>query len=181
MPAMYFDWTEERIATLREMRAAGASYTEAAAKLGCSRNAAIGQGHRLKLPGQNNISAGMRRSHENKRERRIPRRHTSGLAFKIANGTFGQRGKVKLAPQPRKPVEPPVDVPVPVSRRLTIMELTAFTCKYPDGTRLTRAETYCGHVPEPGRPYCTYHRRIAYQPPEPRRVRNLERLARVVG
>ena len=50
MKNVKMDWTQERDAELRRLWAAGYPGREIGRRLGCSKNAAIGRAHRLKLP-----------------------------------------------------------------------------------------------------------------------------------
>ena len=55
------------------------------------------------------------------------------------------------------------------SKKLTLMELTERTCKWPIGDPATEKFWFCGHTAEPGKPYCETHIEIAFQPMAARR------------
>lgn len=57
------------------------------------------------------------------------------------------------------------------ARRLTLMELTERTCKWPIGDPATQDFYFCGHVAQPGKPYCEAHVSVAFQPMSSRRDR----------
>lgn len=55
-------WTEEKCERLKELRAAGTSFSICAEEIGCSRNAAIGKARRLSLgPFAREVDPGLRR------------------------------------------------------------------------------------------------------------------------
>lgn len=61
------------------------------------------------------------------------------------------------------------------AHKLTLMELTERTCKWPIGDP-SRGEFYfCGHPVVPGKPYCKGHTAAAYQPMSSRRDRDRAR------
>ena len=57
------------------------------------------------------------------------------------------------------------------SKKLSLMELTERTCKWPIGDPATEKFWFCGHTAEPGKPYCETHIEIAFQPIASRRER----------
>lgn len=57
------------------------------------------------------------------------------------------------------------------SRRLTLMELTERTCKWPIGDPATDKFWLCGQPSQPGKPYCEAHVSVAFQPMSARRDR----------
>ncbi len=76
--------------------------------------------------------------------------------------------------------EPLEDVVIPISERVTIMELKEAMCRWPLGDPTTTEFRFCGAKKpiEATGPYCAYHSRIAYQPvQERRRERDRERRA----
>ena len=61
---------------------------------------------------------------------------------------------------------------VPMSRNLTLVQLSERTCKWPLGDPLSPDFRFCGNHSQDGSPYCQHHARIAFQPvSERRRVR----------
>ncbi|WP_372800320.1 GcrA family cell cycle regulator [Paracoccus seriniphilus] len=57
------------------------------------------------------------------------------------------------------------------SRKLTLMELTERTCKWPIGDPATDKFWFCGLPSQPGKPYCEAHVGVAFQPMSSRRDR----------
>ena len=57
------------------------------------------------------------------------------------------------------------------SRRLTLMELTERTCKWPVGDPATEDFWFCGLPVQQGKPYCEAHVGVAFQPMSSRRDR----------
>jgi len=57
------------------------------------------------------------------------------------------------------------------ARKLTLMELTERTCKWPIGDPATEAFWFCGLPAQPGKPYCEAHVGVAFQPMSARRDR----------
>jgi GcrA cell cycle regulator len=57
------------------------------------------------------------------------------------------------------------------SKKLSLMELTERTCKWPIGDPATEEFWFCGHTAEQGKPYCETHIEIAFQPVTARRER----------
>jgi len=61
------------------------------------------------------------------------------------------------------------DVVVPISRRLSLLQLNENTCKWPVGDPLGPGFYFCGAKTSEGSPYCSYHSKIAFQPIAERR------------
>ncbi|MCV2868150.1 GcrA cell cycle regulator [Defluviimonas sp. WL0002] len=57
------------------------------------------------------------------------------------------------------------------ARKLTLMELTERTCKWPIGDPATADFWFCGLPAQPGKPYCEAHVGVAFQPMSARRDR----------
>lgn len=57
------------------------------------------------------------------------------------------------------------------ARRLTLMELTERTCKWPIGDPATHDFWFCGLPTKAGKPYCEAHVAVAFQPMSSRRDR----------
>ena len=57
------------------------------------------------------------------------------------------------------------------SKKISLMELTERTCKWPIGDPATEKFWFCGHDSEPGKPYCKTHISIAFQQLTQRRSR----------
>ncbi|MFZ5749938.1 MAG: GcrA family cell cycle regulator [Pseudomonadota bacterium] len=57
------------------------------------------------------------------------------------------------------------------ARKLSLMELTERTCKWPIGDPATDDFWFCGLASVPGKPYCEAHVSVAFQPMSARRDR----------
>ena len=57
------------------------------------------------------------------------------------------------------------------ARKLSLMELTERTCKWPIGDPATDKFWFCGLPSQPGKPYCEAHVGVAFQPMSSRRDR----------
>ena len=57
------------------------------------------------------------------------------------------------------------------AKKLTLMELTERTCKWPIGDPATPEFWFCGLGTQPGKPYCEAHVGVAFQPMSSRRDR----------
>lgn len=68
-------------------------------------------------------------------------------------------------------IEEVADNVVPISRKLDLLQLTESTCKWPTGDPTMPGFSFCGHTSEEGKPYCEFHSKIAFQPPNERRRR----------
>lgn len=58
---------------------------------------------------------------------------------------------------------------VPMSRNLTLIQLSDRTCKWPLGDPLSADFRFCGNHSNDATPYCQYHARLAFQPVSERR------------
>ena len=57
------------------------------------------------------------------------------------------------------------------AKKLTLMELTERTCKWPIGDPATEQFWFCGLPVQQGKPYCEAHVGVAFQPMSSRRDR----------
>jgi GcrA cell cycle regulator len=175
-------WTDEIVEQLKQHWIDGKSASQIASLLGngVTRNAVIGKVHRLGLAGRAKTpSASVPR----------PRRVALPPAHRIIAGPrLGSsaprilRGAtaLALAPQTLPELEQPdfESVVVPMSLRVTIVELKESMCRWPLGDPATSEFRYCGSPTASG-PYCTYHGGLAYQPAQDRR-RDRDRARRVL-
>lgn len=157
------NWTDERVELLKKLWADGLSASQIAGQLGgVTRNAVIGKVHRLSLSGRAKpASSGPRPRKARVAQPHRPRTYVSG------NTAL----KIHAHPAPRRlpaPV-PAEDVVVPIMLRVPLMALTDQMCKWPIGDPGAENFCFCGHKNYNSLPYCEYHSRIAYQPPNDRR------------
>ena len=172
-------WTEERVERLKKLWSDGLSASQIAAELGggVTRNAVIGKVHRLGLSGRGKPS-GTGKPRPRKVVPRAPSAPTSFDALRRRTATALAPARAPLAEaevayQPL-PVE---EVVIPMSERVTIMELRDSMCRWPLGDPSTPEFRFCGGRSATSLPYCSYHAQIAYQPAVDRR-RQDRRLAR---
>jgi GcrA cell cycle regulator len=175
-------WTDEIVEQLKQHWMDGKSASQIAGLLGngLTRNAIIGKVHRLGLAGRAKTpSLGVSR----------PRRPAPPPpAHRVAGPRLGSsaprmmRGATALAiaPEALTEIEPPEfeSVVVPMSLRVTIVELKESMCRWPLGDPATSEFRYCGSPTASG-PYCAYHGGLAYQPVQERR-RDRDRVRRTL-
>ena len=110
---------------------------------------------------------------------------TASLGGGMGRGSMSRAATaMKIAPQAQEETQPWVehldeDVVVPMSQRVTIMELKEGLCKWPMGDPQQSEFRYCGANCDVGTPYCTYHSRVAYQPPSDRRRHDRRVMSRI--
>ena len=165
-------WTDEIVEQLKQHWIDGKSASQIASLLGngVTRNAVIGKVHRLGLAG--------RAKTPNSGASRPPRRMAPPPAHRVAGPRMNSpaprmmRGATALAfaPQALSELEQPEfeSVVVPMSLRVTIIELKEAMCRWPLGDPANSEFRYCGS-PSASGPYCAYHCGLAYQPAQDRR------------
>ena len=162
-------WNDERVELLKKLWQDGLSASQIAAEMGSiTRNAVIGKVHRLGLAGRAKAPV----SPVQRARKAQPRQRTQII-------TGGSRGNTALAPRIITDTEPLYEakvltfhqpaIPIPESKRVSIMELRESACKWPLGDPMQPEFAYCGNDSDTGRPYCSYHATIAYQPADKRR------------
>src|SRR5215211_5287429 len=153
-------WTDERVELLKKLWSDGLSASQIAAEIGSvTRNAVIGKIHRLGLSGRGKTKAAA--PQRGRKASRAPSAPTSVPQPSTPN-------PVPVAPTPISIESAPLatfdDVVVPISERVTIMELRESMCRWPMGDPTKPEFRFCGARSVTGLPYCTHHARIAYQP-----------------
>jgi len=163
-------WTDERVEQLKQHWTEGKSASQIAALLGhgLTRNAVIGKVHRLGLAGRAKSPG---RASPRPRPAAQPSAHRAA-APRMASAPRITRGATALAiaPDALADAEPEAfeSVVVPLSLRVTIVELKEAMCRWPLGDPATAEFRYCGSPAASG-PYCAYHGSLAYQPAQERR------------
>ena len=169
-------WTEERVAKLSKLWADGLSASQIAGELGgVTRNAVIGKVHRLGLSGRAKSNTG-----GGSKPRRKPT--TTARTASMANGYQRPRPSATRSAGPNKAkatpsedgevlTKPAEGLVAPVSKKLTLLEITEFTCKWPHGDPTMPGFSFCGHATKDEKPYCEFHNKLAFQPPSDRRRR----------
>lgn len=165
-------WTDERVELLKKLWAEGLSASQIAGQLGgVTRNAVIGKVHRLSLSGRAKPAS----SNPRPRKVRASSPHRPVARHYISGNTAL---KTHAHPAPRRlPAPTPIeDIVVPIPMNISLLALNEQTCKWPLGDPGTEAFSFCGHKNFNTLPYCEYHCRLAYQPPDRRRDRRNENL-----
>ncbi len=185
-------WTDERVEILIKMWGEGQSASQIAKELGgVTRNAVIGKVHRLGL--SNRASGGKAKEAVKSTAKPAARPAAKKpAARKAATPAPEPEAPAKKPVIPaRKPIVP-AGQPLPPqpsaneispealasvrevekgARKLTLMELTERTCKWPIGDPATEEFWFCGLPSQPGKPYCEAHVGVAFQPMSARRDR----------
>ncbi len=183
-------WTEERVGHLSRLWLEGRSASQIAAELGggVSRNAVIGKVHRLGLSGRTVIQpaeqAAVVTTHP-PQARAEPLVPAQELQAHVAPAPVSTEAKPRLEVAPAAvPItfDMPVlrstkDVVIPLSDRVTILELSAAMCRWPLGDPTSAEFRFCGCRATGSTPYCSEHARVAFQPVGDRR--RVERMARI--
>jgi GcrA cell cycle regulator len=173
-------WTDERVELLRQLWLDGKSASQISAQLGhgLTRNAVIGKVHRLGLAGRaKSSSSASSTPRPLQTSRPVPRPIPRGGPGAAVRGNTA----LALSAAPvleARPVFLEEDVVVPMSLRVTIVELKEAMCRWPLGDPTTQEFRYCGSPSAAAGPYCTHHGKLAYQPVQDRRrERDRERRA----
>jgi GcrA cell cycle regulator len=190
-------WTDERVETLKKMWGEGQSASQIAKELGgVTRNAVIGKVHRLGLSNR----VGGKDEDEVEvvvpKVEPVAPRVVEPLAARPAPDRVDRPapppGGATVTALPVRKVIIPAGQPLPPqpaaneispevlasvrevekhAKRLTLMELTERTCKWPIGDPATEDFWFCGLPSLPGKPYCEAHVGVAFQPMSARRDR----------
>ncbi|WP_072396366.1 GcrA family cell cycle regulator [Hyphomicrobium sp. CS1GBMeth3] len=160
-------WNDERVELLKKLWSEGLSASQIAGRLGgVTRNAVIGKVHRLGLSGRATTS-------RMKSHRPRARAATTARARMQQKPRFAQQGNPALRAlyQPEaEPFTPSVEeLVIPLKERRTIQTLTECSCRWPIGDPQDAEFHFCGKTKVTGLPYCEFHARRAFQPPQPRR------------
>jgi GcrA cell cycle regulator len=154
-----FDWTDERVNTLKALWGKGFSASEIAREMGCgSRSAIIGKVHRLNLAPRGKQMS-VRKPAYTPRPRKEPRVHIR-IPQRSKPDRDGlnaqQRQDQAAALRERFATETG-----PASGGVTFADLEPFHCRWPMGDP-SDLETFrfCGEPKEGEGPYCTCHRRM---------------------
>ena len=188
-------WTDERVELLKKMWGEGQSASQIAKELGgVTRNAVIGKVHRL---GLSNRTTGAAPAKAEPKEKPAPAPKAEAKP-KPAPKTEPARPAAAAPAAEAKPATPPRRQIIPAgqplppqpsaneispealakvnevekkAKKLTLMELTERTCKWPVGDPATPDFWFCGLPVQQGKPYCEAHVGVAFQPMSARRDR----------
>ena len=165
-------WTDERVELLRRLWTEGKSASQIATLLGqgFTRNAVIGKVHRLGFAGRAKSPASA--PPRPRASSPQPGVHCPATSRAASAAPLVVRGATALAiaPLTEAEAEPEIheSVVVPMSLRVTIVELKEAMCRWPLGDPTSPDFRYCGS-PSANGPYCAHHGRLAYQPAQDRR------------
>ncbi|KNG94764.1 GcrA family cell cycle regulator [Pseudaestuariivita atlantica] len=179
-------WTDERVELLKKMWGEGQSASQIAKELGgVTRNAVIGKVHRLGL--SNRAGPGAAPAKPEPKPEPKPK-----AAAKPAEAEAAPAPEPKPASTPARKQIIPAGQPLPPqpsaneispealakvsevekkAKKLSLMELTERTCKWPVGDPATDDFWFCGLPVKAGKPYCEAHVGVAFQPLSARRDR----------
>jgi GcrA cell cycle regulator len=193
-------WTDERVETLKKMWGEGQSASQIAKELGgVTRNAVIGKVHRLGLSNRTTGPAAAAAPAKPAPAKAAEAKPAAAKPAPKPAPTPEVEPEVEAAPPPRtsnvthlrKPIVP-AGQPLPPqpsaneispealakvkevethAKRISLMELTERTCKWPIGDPATDDFYFCGLPVQQGKPYCEAHVGVAFQPMSARRDR----------
>jgi len=185
-------WTDDRVETLKAMWAEGKSASQIAKELGgVTRNAVIGKVHRLGLSNRGPNGDRLDEA-EGPASAEPPAPEPEPAIEPAPADVFAPRAKeaavtpMRAKPpsgngQPLPPQPPGAEISPEAlanlaevakkARRLSLMQLTERTCKWPIGDPATDDFWFCGLPSLPGKPYCEAHVGVAFQPMSARRDR----------
>lgn len=193
-------WTDERVETLKKMWGEGQSASQIAKELGgVTRNAVIGKVHRLGLSNRAGSGGGASKAPAKEKPAAAPKPAPKPAAAKAKPAPAAPAAKEEpeldengipisaarraiipagqpLPPQPSANEISPealakVNEVEKTARKISLMELTEKTCKWPIGDPATEDFWFCGLPVQPGKPYCEAHVGVAFQPMSSRRDR----------
>lgn len=182
-------WTDERVEVLKKMWGEGQSASVIAKELGgVTRNAVIGKVHRLGLSNRvTSTTAKPAAKDKSKVEVKAKPAAPSAeppkpvAAAETVRITPPAVRKIIPAGQPLPPqpsaneISPEALAKVSqiekTAKRISLMELTEKTCKWPVGDPATDDFWFCGLGVKTGKPYCEAHVGVAFQPMSSRRDR----------
>ncbi|MGR3662580.1 MAG: GcrA family cell cycle regulator [Paracoccaceae bacterium] len=178
-------WTDDRVETLTKMWGEGQSASQIAKELGgVTRNAVIGKVHRLGLSNRATGGTSTKTAAKDKPAKAAPKSKaakTEAVAEVPPKPMVHVRRQIIPAGQPLPP-QPSANEISPealasvrevekTSKRISLMELTERTCKWPVGDPATDDFWFCGLEVKTGKPYCKAHVSVAFQPMSSRRDR----------
>ncbi len=155
-------WTDDRVDLLKKLWSEGLSASQIAGRLGgVTRNAVIGKVHRLGLSGRATTS----RMKSPRRPRATVRRQPRPAYRQLGNPALRN-----LYQGDAEPFVPAVEeIEIPIEDRKTMQDLMENDCRWPIGDPQHDDFHFCNRHKVPGLPYCEFHAKRAFQPPQARR------------
>ncbi|MGX9355426.1 GcrA family cell cycle regulator [Roseobacteraceae bacterium S113] len=186
-------WTDERVELLKKMWGEGQSASQIAKELGgVTRNAVIGKVHRLGLSNRAGAGASTKSDAPKEAPKAKAKPAAKPAPKPAAAAEPAPAPEAKAAPIPARKQIIPAGQPLPPqpsaneispealakvneiekkAKKLTLMQLTERTCKWPVGDPATDDFWFCGLPVQQGKPYCEAHVGVAFQPMSSRRDR----------
>ena len=193
-------WTDDRVEVLKKMWGEGQSASQIAKELGgVTRNAVIGKVHRLGLSNRTTAGAAAKAEPKAKAAPKVPAKAKPTAPAEPEVKTNADKPDLKTEPAiSPNAVRPPRNQIIPAgqplppqpsaneispealakvneiekkAKKLSLMELTERTCKWPVGDPATEDFWFCGLPVKQGKPYCEAHVGVAFQPMSARRDR----------
>ena len=193
-------WTDDRVEILKKMWGEGQSASQIAKELGgVTRNAVIGKVHRLGLSNRTTAGAAAKAEPKAKAAPKVPAKAKPAAPVEPEVKTNSHKPDLKTEPAiSPNAVRPPRNQIIPAgqplppqpsaneispealakvneiekkAKKLSLMELTERTCKWPVGDPATEDFWFCGLPVKQGKPYCEAHVGVAFQPMSARRDR----------
>lgn len=184
-------WTDERVSLLKKLWMDGLSASQIASELsgGVTRNAVIGKVHRLKLSARAKPANATPRP---KAPRPQTLRPTTSPTPRSSGGGASRLSEVAAAISARTTASAPMvgatalqidttpvlevettprgqELFIPVAERISLLQLSERTCKWPIGDPVSPDFHFCGRESEESKPYCDFHARKAYHQIERKR------------
>lgn len=165
-------WTDERVELLKKLWSEGLSASQIAGRLGgVTRNAVIGKVHRLGLAGRATTSrmkthrARPRNAAANPAAAKRPQQQQKQRFSTTGNPLV----RALYQPEAEPFVQAAEELEIPMAERKSIQTLGECNCRWPIGDPQQADFHFCGKEKVPGLPYCQFHARRAFQPPQTRR------------
>jgi GcrA cell cycle regulator len=169
MELQVMGWNDERVEQLKKLWSEGLSASQIASRLGgVTRNAVIGKVHRLGLSGRATTSR-MKSHRPRPRSTNLP--GNSGKRMMPKGGRFPAppNSPLQLIYQAEPFMPSAEELDIPLAERKTIQTLLECHCRWPIGDPQLSDFHFCGKQKVTGLPYCEFHARRAFQPPQARR------------
>ncbi len=188
-------WTDERVEILKKLWGEGQSASQIAKELGgVTRNAVIGKVHRLGLSNRATSSSSSKSDSKTKAsvksisstkrgaiKSNAPKVTSENSPSEPRSNVTSLRRQIIPAGQPLPPQPSANEIsPEALARvneiekkakKISLLELTERTCKWPVGDPATEDFWFCGLPSQAGKPYCEAHVGVAFQPMSQRRER----------
>ena len=162
-------WSDERVELLKKLWQDGLSASQIAAELGgVTRNAVIGKVHRLGLSGRAKANV----APVQRQRKAAARPAVKTMVFHHSRGGAALAPVMVASPVEEEQLEAqPANqtVVIPMTKRVSIMELREGVCRWPLGDPMSADFAFCGNDCSIAATYCTHHASIAFQPSIDRR------------